>query len=125
MTVAGARVDLGPALADASFSDPTPDVFLALSPQGPDRLGFTPDSWRDLDRPVMTVTGAGDVTPAERAEDRRIPFERMPPGDKSAVWLADSAATHATFNLSNPAEPELESWVAAASPGLPRRRAHR
>jgi predicted dienelactone hydrolase len=115
MTVAGARVDLGPQLPDASFADPTPAAFLALSPQGPGRLGFTADSWRDLDRPVMTVSGAGDDTPAEQAEERRIPFERMPPGDKFAVWLSDPAATHATFNLSNPGEPELESWVAAAA----------
>lgn len=112
MALAGAIADVGAGPVD--YSDPTPKTFLALSPQGPGRHGFTEDSWDGIERPVMIVSGAGDVTDGEDALSRRVPFELMPPGDKTLVWLDDRAASHDTFGLENEEQPEMVAWVRAA-----------
>jgi predicted dienelactone hydrolase len=101
MAVAGARVDYVPGYMDVSWSHPLPRAFLALSPQGPARFGFHDTSWRDIDRPVLTASGAGDIEGGSTAESRREPFRRMPPGDKHELWIDSSDAVHATFNLSD------------------------
>jgi N-acetylglucosamine-6-sulfatase len=104
MTVAGARVDYAPGHMDVSWAHPLPRAFLALSPQGPDRFGFHANSWREIGRPVLTASGAGDTTGAppagEQAEERREPFRRMPAGDKHELWIESADAVHGTFNLS-------------------------
>jgi hypothetical protein len=90
---------------DVDWSHPLPSAFLAMSPQGPDRFGFHDDSWRDIDRPVLTGSGAGDTTGTgpngETAEDRREPFRRMPPGDKHELWIDSPDAVHGTFGLND------------------------
>ncbi len=105
MAMAGARVDYAPGYMDVSWAHPLPRAFLALSPQGPGRFGFREDSWRDITRPVLTASGEGDTTGddpiGERAQDRREPFRRMPPGDKYELWIDSLDAVHATFNLSD------------------------
>ena len=105
MTVAGARVDYAPGHMDVSWKHSLPRAFIALSPQGPDRFGFHDGSWRDLDRPMLTASGRGDTTGrpplGEQAADRRIPFRRMPPGDKYELWLHSEDAIHRTFSLSD------------------------
>lgn len=113
ITVAGGRVELTPTFNDVSFVNPLPKVFMALSPQGPGRFGFKDDSWREVTRPVLTATGAGDTTPGEEAADRLIPFDRMPVGKKYRLYITDPASTHDTFNLNNDLEPEFGYWVAS------------
>lgn len=111
MTVAGGRVELTPQFNDVSFANPLPKVFMALSPQGPGRFGWKEDSWREVNRPVMTMTGLGDTTQGEDAPSRLIPFERMPPTAKYRFFINEIAATHDTFNLNNNLRPEFGDWV--------------
>jgi len=111
MTLAGGRVELTPQFPDVSFANPLPKVFLALSPQGPGRFGWKEDSWREVSRPVMTMTGLSDTTPGEDAPSRLIPFEKMPPPAKYRFFINDLAATHDTFNLNNDLRPEFGGWI--------------
>ena len=111
MTVAGGRVELTPQYTDVSFANPLPKVFMALSPQGPGRFGWKDDSWREINRPVMTMTGLGDTTTGEDAPSRLIPFEMMPPTAKYRFFINDIAATHDTFNLNNNLRPEFGDWI--------------
>ncbi|MCX7753572.1 MAG: hypothetical protein N2443_12035 [Blastocatellia bacterium] len=101
MTIAGARVNYVEGYNDISWRHPLPRAFLALSPQGPGRFGFFDDSWREVDRPVMTASGAGDNLLGETAANRREPFKRMPPGNKYELWIESRDAVHSTFNLSD------------------------
>jgi hypothetical protein len=114
LTLAGTTVDPGPASETMSFADPVPVSFLALSPSGPGHFGFTEDSFLAVDRPVMMMSGRGDRTSGEQPVDRHTAFDLLPPGDKMLVWIDDPASSHDTFNLANPAEPEMVAWVASA-----------
>ncbi len=113
MTLAGGRVELTPAITDMSFANPLPKVFMALSPQGPGRFGWKEDSWREIFRPVLTMTGLNDNTDGEDAPSRLIPFEKMPNGKKYRLFINDLDATHNTFNLNNNLRPEFGQWVAS------------
>jgi hypothetical protein len=113
MTLAGGRVMLTPALADVSFSNPLPKIFLAFSPEGPGRFGWKDDSWREITRPVVMGTGLHDSTGGEEAPPRLIPFERMTVGQKYRLYLNDIQAIHETFNLENDIRPEFNEWVAS------------
>lgn len=101
MTLAGATTTftVGEASQTVNFADPRIDAFVALSPQGPGRYGFADDSWAQILRPVMTITGAADDTGAEQSEDRLIPFQRMPIGDKYLLYIDNPRASHDLFNL--------------------------
>lgn len=92
-----------------------PEAVVALSPMGVNDYGlfdtavWTPTtadskehSWLGLtDIPVMTLTGDGDnhcktrfvCSGSDSAAKRRIPFERMPAGDKFLVFVADRFST--------------------------------
>jgi predicted dienelactone hydrolase len=118
-TTACARVDL-PGFPDYSFLDATrptntpltvqPHAYLANSPQGPGRFGFTAASWRDCVKPDMTQSGDGDNTD-ELAVDRIKPFDLMPTGDKYKMYIADPNTPHETFNLNHAEQPLFESYV--------------
>jgi dienelactone hydrolase len=113
MAVAGGRVELTPTFNDVSFANTLPKIFMALSPQGPGRFGWKEDSWREVTRPVLTATGAGDFTTGEDAPSRLIPFERMPRRFKYRFYITDPASTHDTFNLNNNLRPEFGEWLAS------------
>ncbi|WP_293002610.1 hypothetical protein [Nevskia sp.] len=112
MAVAGARHDLG-TLRDIDRSVGSVRSVLALSPQGPGRFGFYDrgvsggNSWDAIGIPVMTQTGAADVTNGEDAPSRRVPFTLMPPPDKAELFINDSRAQHETFNLNDSSAPAL------------------
>lgn len=111
-TVAGARVNLAPSYEDVSFRDERPKVFLALSPQGPERFGFKEDSFQYLDRPDFSATGAGDLTEGEQPEDRVKGFELMPAGEKYLLFIDSPEAQHLTFNLNDSkTQPEFTAWI--------------
>lgn len=91
-----------------------PRAAVALSPMGvntyglydtavwrPDRTDAKDHSWAGLsDLPVMTVTGDGDnhcktrfrCSDSDSPAKRRIPFWRMPEGDKYLMYIADRNA---------------------------------
>jgi len=124
-TMAGAVVDLCPPPAVAppgfahhrvSFRDARPIAFMALSPQGPGRLGFFElpgeHSWQALERPDFSATGAGDITDGEQPADVRG-FQIMAPHDKFLLYIDSLAAIHSTFNLSDPSQPQAQALIRA------------
>ena len=80
------------------FTDPRPDAFLLLSPQGPNH-NFSDDAWNDITRPVFSATGSNDRTDNQTPENRTVPFQRMPPGDKYLLYLDHPGTRHTLFNL--------------------------
>lgn len=94
LELAGSRVDR-PGQPATSFGDQRVTCFLAMSPPGPGRYGLQPDSWNRIKGPVMLMTGTYDLVSGGRPGWRLIPFVRMPPGDKYAVWL--TSANQQTF----------------------------
>jgi len=73
-----------------SFSDKRIKAFLLLSPQGAGGL-FRGDSWKDVKRPVLVLTGSEDKSPFEpdkkNATWRLGAYENLPPGDKYLVFI--------------------------------------
>jgi hypothetical protein len=112
MAMAGARFRLSNTATDVSFANPLPKAFLALSPQGPNYLGFKTDSWREITRPVLTATGPGDTTEGEDAPSRLVAFRSMPAGKKYQLYIKHPATNHGTFNLENDAFPQFSQWLA-------------
>lgn len=91
--VAGARLYRDGAAVD--LSDPRPRAFVLLSPQGRNTL-LHDDSWKELKRPTLFVTGSQDRgLGGQEPSWRREPFERSPAGDKYLVFI--EGATHASF----------------------------
>lgn len=99
MPLAGARVDLSPSVRGVSAADPRFTAYLAVSPQGIDRLGLTSSSWNGITKPVLTQTGANDFAVNQTPVSRREPYSFMPPGDKYEAFFASSQATHFAFGL--------------------------
>lgn len=123
MSLAGAIRDFATVPAFTPFApvDQRPKVFMAFSPQQPGLEGFydtdfkKPNhSWESITRPVLMVTGDGDnlclanlpgipFTPGDcRGQmpfGRRIPFERMPAGNKYRLYFHDADIFHGLFDL--------------------------
>jgi predicted dienelactone hydrolase len=83
--------------------DPRPIAFLAASMEGVGDDGFPEDGFDAMSRPHLTLSGTGDDTPEAMASWRRLPFERMLPGDKHRLWIDDEQARHETFDHSTDA----------------------
>jgi predicted dienelactone hydrolase len=99
-----------------SFRDPRVRCAIAMSPQGPGTIGLTDASWSDIHVPVHTMTGTADTAiGTRRVADRRVAFDRMPPGDK--YHLTIRGAKHDAFG--ERADPERDprhhGWILAAA----------
>lgn len=97
MMVAGATRDF--AGTQLGLSDPRPIAFMGCSPQGPGDDGFIEASYATLERPFLVLTGAGDDTTGNVAENRSLAHDLMAPGDKYQGWIAEETARHTTFNF--------------------------
>lgn len=98
MTVAGMVWPFDSRLAPPS--DDRPIAFVAASPPGLEARGLTDQSFTDLDRPVLFLTGAGDTTSSTGADDRRATFDLLPSTPTSfLLWVDDERARHSVFNL--------------------------
>ena len=76
-------------------------AFIAVSPSGDDRVGFTAESFSEIERPVLTITAEGDVKVDVPVEPRVRPHYRMPAtGDKYQMYLNSDATFHGSMNLS-------------------------
>ena len=94
IAVAGAVVNLEG--KDHKFGDLRPRAFLAISPQGPGRAGFSEDSWSAITRPVFIMTGTKDQgLDGSPWTQRRKAYEGLPAGGKVLAVLTD--ATHMDF----------------------------
>lgn len=78
--------------------DSRPIAFLGASMEGAGDDGFGEGAFDAITAPHLTLSGVGDETSDSTAPPRRLPFERMRPGDKYRLWITDAAARHGTFN---------------------------
>jgi len=90
-------VDGGLGLQPRAVGDPRIRAAIVISGQGTTNRMLTPDSWSDLDRPMLVITGSKDVAAIgnETPASRREPFERAKPGDKYLVFM--EGATHSSY----------------------------
>ncbi|MCC6677403.1 MAG: hypothetical protein IT436_09680 [Phycisphaerales bacterium] len=90
-------VKLKSLLAMRSFADPRIDAAILISGQGTNRRALTKDSWADINKPMMVITGSkdtariGNETPATRQD----PYRYAPPGDKYLIFI--DGATHSSY----------------------------
>jgi dienelactone hydrolase len=115
IVVAGHSGGTGAVLANAGASqqwvpggpvyeqtDPRPIAFLASAPQGPAYAGFGSGfdeerSFVDIDRPLLMITGMGDVT-GEPVPTRLTAWITSLPGNKALLWDTDPHAVHETMD---------------------------
>ena len=94
--IGGALVDLPNGQKAQSFRDDRPLALMLLSPQGKSQNGLTESSWKNLNRPMMSMTGKYDNgASGQVAAWRKDPFTYSPPGDKYHVFIDD--AFHMSF----------------------------
>jgi len=110
-TLNGARLNLAPTATDVSFANPLPKVFMGLSPQSSSEWGFKADSWREMTRPILYITGNGDFAQNDDPISRRVPFASVPRGNKYELFINSVGATHDTFNIEGSVE-IMNIWVA-------------
>lgn len=104
LSVAGAaRTFGGKRYGPEHFADPRPKAFIALSPSSPGSsamfdtsLNDATTSWSGIERPVLFITGLGDVH-EQFSLGRRIPYEYSPPGDKFRLWVNDTDFSHGAY----------------------------
>jgi predicted dienelactone hydrolase len=95
MLIGGVTVDLGSEKAK-SFRDKRVQCILPISAQGTGQQGLTPNSWKDLTIPMMTVTGTRDRGSQGQGVDwKKEPYRYSPPGDKYLVVI--DGANHFSF----------------------------
>lgn len=95
MAIAGAIIHLPDGTAQG-FSDSRVKAFIAMSPPGTGKIGFGPDSWTPITRPVLTMSGTKDSELGGGDPGKRMQaFEHMPRGDKFHVLIL--SANHFDF----------------------------
>lgn len=84
-------------VAMRSFADPRIDAVILISGQGTNRRALTKDSWADLSKPMMVITGSKDTARIgnETPETRQDPYRYAPPGDKYLLFI--EGATHSSY----------------------------
>jgi len=94
--IGGALVDMPNGPKAQSFRDERPRALMLLSGQGKNQNGLTETSWKNMTRPMMSMTGKYDNgASGQMAEWRKDPFTYSPPGDKYYVFI--EAAFHMSF----------------------------
>jgi len=84
-------------VAMRSFADPRIDAAILISGQGTNRRALTKDSWAEINKPMMVITGSKDTARIgnETPETRQDPFRYAPPGDKYLIFI--EGATHSSY----------------------------
>lgn len=107
-----------------SVADPRIKAAVVISGQGLKTRLFTKDSWSDLDKPMLVITGSLDTAKAgnDTPESRRHPFEYAPAsaGEPHTYLLWIEGATHGSYQSKSAAtllgeKPEDPAMVAAAT----------
>ncbi len=80
-----------------SVGDPRFKAAIVISGQGTISRMLTAESWTDLAKPLLVITGSRDVVPASREtpETRQEPFLLARPGQKYLVFI--DGATHLSY----------------------------
>jgi predicted dienelactone hydrolase len=92
----------GALLEAHSVGDPRIDAAILISGQGTTNRMFTAQSWNELSKPMLVITGSKDVAAIgnETPASRREPFDRAKPGDKYLVFI--DGATHSSYQGKGP-----------------------
>ena len=92
----------GALLEARSVSDARIDAAVLISGQGTTNRMFTDQSWNELSKPMLVITGSKDVAAigSETPASRREPFEKAKPGDKYLVFI--EGATHSSYQGKGP-----------------------
>jgi predicted dienelactone hydrolase len=107
-----------------SVADPRIKAAIVISGQGLKTRLFTKDSWSDLDKPMLVITGSEDTAKAgnDTPESRRHPFEYAPAsqGEPHTYLLWIEGATHGSYQSKSAAtllgeKPGDPAMVAAAT----------
>ena len=86
-----------------SFADSRPKAFLLLSPPGGGLRGWTADSWSDVARPLLVVTGSRDQGSKGQDPSWRLDaFRLSPPGDKFFLFLKGASHNSYTGRYAEP-----------------------
>jgi polyhydroxybutyrate depolymerase len=102
------KVKPGKGLAE-DLSDKRITFGLAISPQGPDFLRFSRDSYKTINRPIICMSGSKDLQKGKDVEEtlpaefRLEAFRLIPAGQKYFLWLEN--ADHFSF-VDNP-----KAWI--------------
>jgi predicted dienelactone hydrolase len=93
----------GALLEARSVGDPRIDAAILVSGQGTTNRMFTEQSWNELSKPMLVITGSKDIAAigSETPASRREPFEKAKPGDKYLVFI--NGATHSSYQGRGPA----------------------
>lgn len=107
-----------------SVADPRFKAAIVISGQGLKTRLFTNDSWADLEKPMLVITGSQDTAKVgnDTPESRRHPFEYAPAskGEPQTYLLWIEGATHSSYAGKSTAsvlgeKPEDPAMVAAAT----------
>lgn len=107
-----------------NLSDPRIKAAVVISGQGLKTRLFTKDSWSDLDKPMLVITGSEDTARAgnDTPESRRHPYEYAPAsaGEPHTYLLWVEGATHSSYSGKSASallgeKPEDPAMVAAAT----------
>jgi predicted dienelactone hydrolase len=92
----------GAPLQASSVGDARIDAAILISGQGTTNRMFTDQSWSDLSKPMLVITGSKDVAAigSETPASRREPYEKAKPGDKYLVFI--EGATHSSYQGKGP-----------------------
>jgi len=98
--------------------DPRLDAFAVISGQGTARRSIREDSWQDIDKPWLVITGSKDKIRIgnETPETRRHPYDYAPAdGTKHLVFI--EGATHSSYQgkgvgaLLDGGSPDNVEWI--------------
>lgn len=110
MYLAGALVDLSPAVKGVSLADSRFAAFLtnsapATATADGSPSGFSSTSWTSISKPAMQQTGSGDEP------GRRVVYDVMRPGDKFLSFFDSPLVTHQSFFFLDLAPPEFAPLI--------------
>jgi len=86
-----------------SVGDARIDAGILISGQGTTNRMLTDQSWSELSKPMLVITGSKDIAAigSETPASRRESFDRAKPGDKYLVFI--EGATHSSYQGRGPA----------------------
>lgn len=103
---------------NSGLVEPRFDAFAVISGQGTNRAAITEDSWAEVDKPWLVITGSEDTSRAsnETPESRRHPYDYAP-ADGTKYLLFIEGATHSSYQGKGPGAlldgrvPDNLGWV--------------
>jgi hypothetical protein len=97
--MAGGRRNAAPpdsqVTVDAAYPDERPLAFVASSPPGGSGAGWYAEDLAGIERPLLSLTGAGDIEPLLRA----TLYDEVGEGDKYRLFVNSESLDHGAYNM--------------------------